>query len=81
MIGRRSRASLVRTAANQLRRLNPDIEIVWLAGDPARRLLEDAGEILLPQSAAFAEETGTAEAAGEGSSLNVVNFAPEPLEH
>jgi hypothetical protein len=50
--------------ANALRRLNPGIEIVWHAGDPARRLLAEAGETLLPQSAAFAEET--AEAAGDG---------------
>ena len=34
--------------ANELRRLNPSIEIAWLAGDPARRLLEEAGETLLP---------------------------------
>ena len=63
--------------ANELRRLNPSTEIVWLAGDPAHRLLAEAGETLLPQSAAFAEETGTAEAAGDGFSLNVVTFAAQ----
>jgi hypothetical protein len=61
--------------ANELRRLNSEIEIVWLAGDPARRLLAEAGETLLPQAAAFAEETGPAEAAADGFSLNIVNFA------
>lgn len=61
--------------ANELRRLNPSTEIVWLAGDPARRLLEEAGETLLPQSAAFAGETASAEAEAEGFSLNIVNFA------
>lgn len=30
--------------AGELRRLDPAIEIDWLAGDPARRLIEDARE-------------------------------------
>ena len=63
--------------ANELRRLHPDVEIVWLAGDPARRLLADAGETLLPESAAFAEETASAETAADGFSLNIVNFASQ----
>ena len=61
--------------AHELRRLDPSVEIVWLAGDPAQRLLTKAGETVLPESAAFAEETGSAEAEADGFSLNIVNFA------
>ena len=59
--------------AGELRRLRPGIEIDWLAGDPARRLIEDAGERLLPASAAF-QETGVAEAQAEEFSLNIVGY-------
>jgi hypothetical protein len=34
--------------ARALRALNPSVEISWLACDPARRLIADAGETLLP---------------------------------
>lgn len=34
--------------ANEIRKCNPDVEISWLAGDPARRIIEEAGESLLP---------------------------------
>src|SRR5215210_4292729 len=48
--------------ARELRILNAGIEIMWLAGDPARRLIAEAGETLLPETEAFAHETGVAEA-------------------
>ncbi|MGH2984298.1 MAG: hypothetical protein ACRDK5_08600, partial [Solirubrobacterales bacterium] len=41
--------------ADQLRRLEPAIEIDWLAGEPARGLIEGTGETVLPESAAFGE--------------------------
>lgn len=57
--------------ANELRRLRPDVEIDWLAGDPATRQLEQAGERLLPECAVF-RETGYAEQSAGAFSLNVV---------
>jgi predicted glycosyltransferase len=30
--------------ARELRRLDPEVEIMWLAGDPARHLIAEAGE-------------------------------------
>ncbi len=35
--------------AKELKKRNPDIEISWLAGNPARRVIEEAGEYLLPE--------------------------------
>jgi UDP:flavonoid glycosyltransferase YjiC (YdhE family) len=61
--------------AREVRRLDPGVEIVWLAGDPARRLIAEAGEELLPQAGAFAHETGVAEDTSEGFSLNVLRYA------
>src|SRR5919199_3346589 len=61
--------------ARELRRLDPDVEIAWLAGDPARLLIAEAGERLLPQTEAFSHETGVAEGVSEGFSLNVLRYA------
>ena len=61
--------------AGELRRLDPEIEIMWLAGDPARRRIAEAGETLLPETEAFAHETGVAEDAADGFSLNVLSYA------
>ncbi len=59
--------------ADALRRLRPDIEIDWLAGDPATRQLELAGERLLPECAVF-RETDFAEEQGGSFSLNLVRY-------
>jgi hypothetical protein len=61
--------------ARELRRLDPGIEIMWLAGDPARRLIAEAGETLFPETEAFAHETGVAEDTSEEFSLNVLSYA------
>ncbi|HEX6758510.1 MAG TPA: glycosyltransferase [Propionibacteriaceae bacterium] len=45
-----------------------------LAGDPARRLIEEAGETVLDESAALAGETGSAEETAEEFSLNLVAY-------
>jgi predicted glycosyltransferase len=57
----------------QLRELHPDIEIDWLANDPARRAIEEAGETLLPEAAEFAE-TGFAEDNAGEFSLNIMRY-------
>jgi hypothetical protein len=35
--------------ARELRRLDPGVEIAWLAGDPARQVIAEAGEMLLAE--------------------------------
>src|SRR5918995_3479153 len=58
--------------ARELRRLDPGIEIVWLAGEPASYVIAEAGETLLPESAAYGDETAVAEDAAGGFSLNLL---------
>ena len=58
--------------ARELRRLNPGVEISWLAGDPARQVIAEAGETLLPETAAYGDETAVAEDAAEGFSFNLL---------
>ena len=43
--------------ARELRRLNPDLEIDWLAQDPVTRVLEAEGERIHPASAHLANES------------------------
>lgn len=59
--------------ARALRALNPSVEISWLAGDPARQLIADAGEVLLPCS--VADETASAEQIAGHFALNVAQYA------
>ena len=39
--------------ARELRALIPEVEIMWLAGNPARRLIAEAGETLFPETDAI----------------------------
>ena len=45
---------------------------MWLAGDPARHLITEAGETLLDESAAYGDETAVARDTAEGFSLNLL---------
>lgn len=58
--------------AREVRRLDPGIEIMWLAGEPARQVIAEAGETLLPESAAYGDETAVAEDAAGVFSLNLL---------
>lgn len=58
--------------ARELRRLDPAVEIVWLAGEPARQVIAESGETLLPESDAYGDETAVAEDAAEGFSFNLL---------
>ena len=60
--------------ARELRHLNPGVEIVWLAGEPARQVIAEAGEKLLPETAAYGDETVSAEDASEEFSLNLMSM-------
>lgn len=64
--------------AEQLRRRRPNLEIDWLAGHPATRLIEEAGESMLPEATAF-QETRFAEDSAKGFSLNVTRYATHAL--
>src|SRR5215216_3202982 len=60
--------------ARELRRLNPKVEIAWLAGEPARQVIAEAGETLLPEASAYGDETSSAEEASEEFSLNLMSY-------
>ena len=47
---------------------------MWLAGEPARRVIAEAGETLLPETAAYGDETSSAEDASEEFSLNLMSL-------
>jgi len=58
----------------ELRRLLPSVQVAWLAGDPARRVIEEAGETLLPEASQLPDETGTAEQSAQGASMNIIRY-------
>jgi predicted glycosyltransferase len=60
--------------AQALRRVDPGVEIVFLAGDPARRLIAEAGETVLAESSRFEDESGVAEGSAEGFSLDLMSY-------
>lgn len=60
--------------ADSLRKLIPDIEIEWLAANPATTVLEEAGEKLVPGFDRYANENVSAEKAAKGSSLNLLSY-------
>jgi len=47
--------------ARALRRRSPGIDIWWLAGEPARSMLQQAGEQLHPQASEYRSDTLVAE--------------------
>ena len=59
--------------ARELRALDAGVEIAWLAGDPARRLIADAGETLLAESAML-DESASAERIADRFSLNLTAY-------
>lgn len=60
--------------ANHLRKLIPEVEIEWLAANPATALLEESGEKLVPGADQYANENASAEKAAKGSSLNLLSY-------
>jgi Glycosyltransferase family 28 C-terminal domain len=60
--------------ANALRRLNPAIEILWLASNPARTLIREAGERLLPEADRLANDTTVIDEAAVGFHLDLVKY-------
>ena len=60
--------------AREIRKRTPDIEISWLAGDPARRVIEEAGEYLLPECELLGKDSYLAEKVSNGYGLNVNKY-------
>lgn len=65
--------------AGELRKLNPGVEIVWLAAVPASDVLSQAGETLVSESADFRNETEVAEAAAGGGGLSLTRYVYRAL--
>lgn len=60
--------------ANELRKQNSDIKISWLAAHPASRLIEEAGEDLLPEAGQYSNDNIRAEQAAKGPQLNLLQY-------
>jgi UDP:flavonoid glycosyltransferase YjiC (YdhE family) len=61
--------------ARELRSLQPDMEIDWLASHPASAFLESNGENLLPEAAEYLDENSIAESTSRGFGLNLFRYA------
>lgn len=60
--------------ARELRAVCPNIEISWIAADPATALIEEAGERLHPEAANYANDNEPAEEAARGGQLNLLKY-------
>lgn len=60
--------------ARELRALSPDVDIVWIAADPASALVEEVGERLHPGAASYANDNEPAEKAARGGQLNLLKY-------
>lgn len=59
----------------ELRRVNPEVEVFWLAAHPASLLLREAGEKLLREANLYADGNIPAENAAQGFQLNLMKYA------
>ena len=62
------------TVARELRARNPELDIVWLAAEPAASLIREAGETLLPESEQYVGDQFIAEGEPRGFELNLLKF-------
>lgn len=62
--------------AGELRKQCPHAEISWLAGDPARTALRNAGEIIMPEGEQYNGGTDLAEKLSGLFKLNITNPLP-----
>jgi len=60
--------------ARELRALVPDVELVWIAADPASALVEQAGEKLHPEASNYANDNEPAEKAARDGQLNLLKY-------
>ena len=60
--------------ARELRAVCPDVELSWIAADPASKLIEEAGERLHPEAASYANDNEPAEKAARDGQLNLLKY-------
>jgi predicted glycosyltransferase len=60
--------------AKEIKKRNPEIEISWLAGDPAGRVIEEAGESLLPECRQLGKDSYLAEKISDGYRMNLNKY-------
>jgi UDP:flavonoid glycosyltransferase YjiC (YdhE family) len=60
--------------ARELRALCPEIELSWIAADPAAALIEEAGERLHSEAASYANDNVPAEEAAKEGELNLLKY-------
>jgi UDP:flavonoid glycosyltransferase YjiC (YdhE family) len=58
--------------AGELRRQIPDVELFWLANAPAKTLLKNVGEMVLPESEHWADQTSIAEKVASNFQMNLI---------
>ena len=60
--------------ARELRALSPEVELAWIAADPASAIIEEAGERLHPEAASYANDNEPAEKAARDGQLNLLKY-------
>ena len=65
--------------AAELRRRDPSLEILWLAGPPASDVLREAGENVLPEASRWRGASGIAEKCVRNGSLDLVRYVYRSL--
>lgn len=65
--------------ANELRKSRADTDIRWLAAEPARSVIERAGERVVDEIDLYSNDSAQAEAAAKGTRLNLLKYAFKAL--
>ena len=65
--------------ATEMRRMCPDVDIVWIAGSPASDVLTAAGERLVPEQAKYWGETDLAETVARNGRLSLTIYVYRAL--
>jgi len=65
--------------AAEMRRMCPEVEIRWIAGSPAREVLADWGETLVPDHVRYRGETDLAEAVARDGRLSLTEYVYKAL--
>jgi UDP:flavonoid glycosyltransferase YjiC (YdhE family) len=65
--------------ATEMRRMCPEVEIRWIAGSPAREVLAEAGERLVPEHTHYKSETDLAESVVRDGRLSLTKYVFKAL--
>ena len=61
--------------AEEIRKQNPRVDIYWLAGNPAKRVLREKGEYLVREAGEFYDESSSIERATRSFNMSPLKFA------